>query len=217
MSTSWMLCSSSVPAPTSVLSPRHVLRVVALDGDELVVAEHDGHHPAGGRVVDEVLGPEVGGRAAQHEADLVGDARGVGQVGHRARASAVVNASGFSQNTCSPRATAASQQRGCSLVQVQMYTASQPSSTSSSMAHTVWPLAAANAAARSASGSNTPARTTWAPLCLQALRVVGGDEAGPEEADAQPVCVTVRSACQTGSSPSARSGRRWRRPRRGRG
>jgi len=35
--------------------------VVTLDGDELVVAEHHGHQPAGGRLVDEVLGPQVGG------------------------------------------------------------------------------------------------------------------------------------------------------------
>ena len=73
-------------------------------------------------------------------------------------------ASGFSQNTCRPAATALASWRGCSLVHVQMYTASHPAITSSSEPQTVCPLDAANAAARSTSGSNTPARSTSAPL-----------------------------------------------------
>ena len=75
MSTSWMLCSSSVPGADErpVAPPRRV--VVALDRDELVVAEHDRHHAAGGRVVDQVLRPVVRRGAAQHEADLVGRCR----------------------------------------------------------------------------------------------------------------------------------------------
>ena len=102
----------------AVAAPRRA--VVALDRDELVVAEHHAHHPAGGRLVDEVLGPQVRRRTTQHQADLVDDT-GVGDtLGHllgRGRAS---KASGFSQKIARPRAAALSTWRGCSLVHVQM-------------------------------------------------------------------------------------------------
>ena len=54
MSTSWIECSSSVPAPGRgrVGAPRRV--VLPLDRDVLVVAEHDRHQPARRRVVDQV-------------------------------------------------------------------------------------------------------------------------------------------------------------------
>src|SRR2546423_922387 len=80
-----------------------------------------------------------------------------------ARADSRSIANGFSQKTGSPRAAAASTRRGCSAVHVHTYTASQPSSTSSSDVHTVAPLARAKSAARAASGSNTPAQVASAP------------------------------------------------------
>ena len=75
-----MLCSSNVPAPTNDTSPRHVL-----DGDELVVAEHDGHHPTGRRIIDQLLGPHVGRRVAQHQTHLMRHAGGIGGLGHALR------------------------------------------------------------------------------------------------------------------------------------
>src|SRR5688572_6550693 len=71
--------------------------------------------------------------------------------------------SGFSQKTGSPRSTAACTRRWCSEVQVHTNTASQPSSTSSSEAQGVAPLAAAKPWRRASSGSHTPAQATSAP------------------------------------------------------
>ena len=62
-------------------------------------------------------------------------------------------AKGFSQKTASLRSAALATRRGCSEVQVQMKTASQPARTSSSSALTVAPVLAAKASARDRSVS----------------------------------------------------------------
>ena len=92
-------------------------------------------------------------------------------------------ASGFSQNTGSPRSTAAATSRGCSLVQVQTYTASTASSTASSLAIGSAPDACAKAAVRSGSASYTAAITCVGAGPTEALAVVGGDQPAAEEAD----------------------------------
>ena len=74
--------------------------------------------PAAG-VVDEVLGPQIRRRAAQHEADLVDDAGLGDHRRHLLARHARSNASGFSQKTARPRAAALSTWRECSLVHVQ--------------------------------------------------------------------------------------------------
>ena len=84
-----------------------------------------------------MLRPQVGGRAPQHQPDLVDDA-GLGDRSTAIRSAvATSNANGFSQKIARFRAAAFSTWRRCSLVHVQMYTASQLSSTSSSLAITV--------------------------------------------------------------------------------
>ena len=64
-----------------------------------------------------------------------------------------VVASGFSQNTGSPRSAAAATRRGCSLVHVHTYTASTESRTASSLSMGSAPEARAKDAVRSGSRS----------------------------------------------------------------
>ncbi len=61
-------------------------RVVALDRDELVVSKHDAHHRAGLGSRDDVPEPEERGRASQHETDLIGHSRSGDRLGHRSGA-----------------------------------------------------------------------------------------------------------------------------------
>ena len=153
------------------------------------------------RVVDEVLGPQVGGRAAQHEADLVGDAGGVGLVGHAPRACSVVNASGFSQNTCTPGGDGLRQQARvlvgprADVDGVAAVDAPRPRWRTR-----VWPLAAAKAVGALGVGVVHAGAHDGGAAAPQALRVVGGDQPGAQEADpsAGSRCTCHgRSACQT--------------------
>ena len=84
-SRSWIECSSRVPGTDLVDlgSPRRVVH--ALDRDELVVAEHDAHHPPTLGVVDHALQHQERGRVAQHETYLIGHARGSHRLDHPAR------------------------------------------------------------------------------------------------------------------------------------
>src|SRR6056297_2059647 len=81
-------------------------------------------------------------------------------------ADAASNASGFSQNTATPRCAAAATSRSCSDVQVVMNAASTRSKSSASETASA-PTRPANAPARSVSGSCT-ATTRWSvALCLR--------------------------------------------------
>ena len=118
-STSWIECSSIVPAPALDGSRAPGGAVHPLHGQELVVAQHRRLHPAGARVLDLVLELEEGGAAAQHEADLVDHARPPPR--RRPSPARPAERGGerlLAEHRQAPRRRPAATRRGCSLVQV---------------------------------------------------------------------------------------------------
>ncbi len=152
MSTSWMLCSSSAPAPARATSPRQVDLYMPCSGMywsswSMTLMTR----PLVGSVINLRIQQKAGEKRSTSPTWFTTPASRTTSAIRTAPARSV--ARGFSQKMARPRAAAISTRRGCSDVQVQMNTASQPSRTSSSSAHTVAPVLAANVSARERSVS----------------------------------------------------------------
>ena len=164
MSRSWIECSSSVPdaglRPCRPATSRRTCPGPGCTGRRGTPRSSPGRWPGRPR------GPcsrRNAGRAAQDEADLVDDARlahesamavGPGEVGRQRLLAEHVPAGGDGQ---------LDEPRGARRSTCRRRRASQPSTTSSSDAHGVAPVAAANASRRAGRGRTRRPRPTSAP------------------------------------------------------